>query len=41
VASAPTNERIAEMLEQVLRELGEIKQAQEQLAAAIRTTATG
>jgi hypothetical protein len=35
----PTNEHIAEMLAQVLRELGDVKKAQAQLAADLRTLA--
>ena len=35
----PTNEQIAEMLSQVLRELGEVKRTQDQLAADLRRVA--
>jgi hypothetical protein len=41
LAAAPTNERIAELLEQVLRELDALKQAQESLAVEIRAVTTG
>jgi hypothetical protein len=40
VATAPTNEHIAELLDQILRELEALRQAQESLAAEIRA-ATG
>lgn len=36
MAIAPTNEHIAELLEQVLREIEALKEAQETLAAEIR-----
>jgi hypothetical protein len=35
----PTNEHITEMLAQVLRELGEVKKTQDQLAADLRRVA--
>jgi hypothetical protein len=35
----PTNEQIAEMLSQVLRELSEVKKTQDQLAADLRRVA--
>jgi hypothetical protein len=35
----PTNENIAEMLTQVLRELGEVKKTQDQLVADLRRVA--
>jgi hypothetical protein len=38
-AAKPTNEHIAEMLTQVLRELGEVKKTQDQLAADPRRVA--
>ena len=38
-AEKPTNERIALMLERILRELDEVKQAQDQLAADVREIA--
>ena len=38
-AAKPTNEHIAEMLTQVLRELGEVKKTQDQLAADLRRVA--
>jgi hypothetical protein len=38
-AAKPTNEHIAEMLSQVLRELGEVKKTQDQLAADLRRVA--
>ena len=38
-ATKPTNERIAEMLGQVLRELGDVKKTQAQLAADLRKIA--
>jgi hypothetical protein len=38
-AAKPTNERIAEMLAEVLRELDEVKKAQNQLAADLRNLA--
>jgi hypothetical protein len=38
-ATRPTNERIAELLAQVLRELGEVKKAQAQLTADLRKIA--
>ena len=38
-AVKPTNENIAEMLTQVLRELGEVKKTQDQLAADLRKVA--
>ncbi len=37
-AAKPTNEHIAEMLAQVIRELGEVKKTQGQLAAEVRRT---
>lgn len=39
--TVPTNERIVKMLEQVLRELDEVKKRQERLAADLRTTGRG
>jgi stage V sporulation protein SpoVS len=38
-AAEPTNERIAGMLAEVLRELGEVKETQNQLAADLRSVA--
>ena len=38
-AAKPTNQHIAEMLAQVLRELGEVKETQDQLAADLRKVA--
>ena len=38
-AAKPTNEHIAEMLDQVLRELSEVKRTQEQLVADLRRAA--
>lgn len=38
-AAKPTNQRIAEMLTQVLRELGEVKKTQDQLAVDLRRVA--
>ena len=38
-AAKPTNERIADMLAEVLRELGEVKKTQNQLAADLRSVA--
>jgi len=38
-AAKPTNEHTAEMLTQVLRELGEVKKTQDQLAADLRRVA--
>ena len=38
-AAKPTNERIAEMLAEILRELDEVKKAQNQLAADLRNLA--
>lgn len=38
-AAKPTNERIAEMLAEVLRELDEVKKTQNQLAADLRNLA--
>jgi hypothetical protein len=38
-AAKPTNENIVEMLTQVLRELGEVKKTQDQLAADLRRVA--
>ena len=38
-AVKPTNENIAEMLTQVLRELGEVKKTQDQLVADLRRVA--
>lgn len=37
MATAPTNERIAEMLERVLREIEEIKKTQEKIAVGLRS----
>lgn len=39
VATAPTNENIAAMLERVLRELEDIKKAQKQLATDVKAVA--
>ena len=39
IAAKPTNERITEMLAEVLRELDEVKKAQNQLAADLRKLA--
>jgi len=38
-AAKPTNKHIAEILSQVLRELGEVKKTQDQLAADLRRVA--
>ncbi len=38
-AAKPTNEHIAEMLSQILRELGEVRKTQGQLAADLRRVA--
>ena len=38
-AAKPTNQHIAEMLAQVLRELGEVKETQDQLATNLRKVA--
>ncbi|MFQ5554049.1 MAG: hypothetical protein ACE5GC_01600 [Acidimicrobiia bacterium] len=38
-AAKPTNEHIAELLARVLRELGEVKKTQDQLAADLRRVA--
>ena len=38
-AAKPTNERIADMLAEVLRELDEVKKTQNQLAADLRSVA--
>jgi thioredoxin-like negative regulator of GroEL len=39
-AARPTNEHIAAMLAQVLRELGEVRKAQEHLLAEMRGSST-
>jgi hypothetical protein len=38
-SAKPTNLRVTEMLERILRELGELKKTQDQLAADLRTIA--
>jgi hypothetical protein len=38
-AAKPTNEHITEMLAEILRELGEVKKTQDQLAADLRDVA--